>query len=126
MEALSTANGACLSSLVSSHRGQVSVVADLILCFIGCKVNELLFLSNINLRSEHCNFVLGSLYTGIKGIRVSWGLPEDLCSAHAGEADRPEGQAGAWVCSCGLLGRVWPDGPLKPAVFLCWITKHVL
>lgn len=46
---LSTARGPWLHSLVSSHHGQVSVVADLILCFIGCKVNELLFLSNINL-----------------------------------------------------------------------------
>lgn len=71
---LSTANGAWLHSLVSSHHGQVSVVADLILCFIGCKVNELLFLSNINLRSEQCNFELRSLYTGIEGIQVSWRL----------------------------------------------------
>lgn len=86
MEVLSAANGAWLPSLASSHHGQVSVVADLMLCFIGCKVNEMLFLSNINLRSEHCNFVLRSLYTGIKGIRVSWGLAGDLCSELTGEA----------------------------------------
>lgn len=90
------------------------MVADLILCFIGCKVNELLFPSNINLRSERCNFVLKSLYSGIKGIRVSWGLAGDLCSELTGEARCPlpprarAGQAGTWVCSCGLLGRAWP------------------
>ena len=74
MGVLSAALGAWLHSSVSSHCGQVSVVADLILCFIGCKVNELLFLSNINLRSERCNLELRSLDTGIKGIRVSWRL----------------------------------------------------
>lgn len=74
MEVLSTVNGPGPPILASSRRGQVSAVADLIPCFIGCKVNELLFLSNINLRSERCNFVLRSLYTGIRGIRVSRGL----------------------------------------------------
>lgn len=109
MEVPSRANGAWLGSWVSSHHGQVPVVADLVLCFIGCKVNELLFLSNINLRGEHYNFVLRSLYTGIKGVRVSWGLPGDLSFELTGEASWPEGQAGTWVCSCGLLQRVWPD-----------------
>lgn len=71
---LSAALGARLLSSVSSHCGQVSVVADLILCFIGCKVNELLFLSNINLRSEWYNLELRSLYARIKGIRVFWRL----------------------------------------------------
>lgn len=74
MEVLNAANGPGSPILASSRCGQVSAVADLIPCFIGCKVNELLFLSNINLRSERCNFVLRSLYTGIKGIRVSRGL----------------------------------------------------
>lgn len=96
---LSTARGAWLHCLVSSHHGQVSVVADLILCFIGCKVNELLFLSNINLGA---NSVISSSGVCIPGLKAS-GFPGDLSSELIGEAGWPEGQAGSWVCSCGLL-----------------------
>lgn len=42
---LSTARGAWLHCLVSSPHGQVSVVADLILCFIGCKGRQVSLLS---------------------------------------------------------------------------------
>lgn len=59
------------------------------------------------------------------GLKAS-GFPGDLSSELTGEAGWPEGQAGSWVCSCGLLRRVWPAWPLKPAVFLCWVTKRVL
>lgn len=47
-----------LAAWVPSPCGQVCGGCDLILCFVRCKFNELLFLSNINLRNERCNFVL--------------------------------------------------------------------
>lgn len=47
-----------LAAWVPSPRGQVCGGCDLILRFIRCKFNELLFPSNINFRTERCNFVL--------------------------------------------------------------------
>lgn len=101
-----------LAAWVSAPQGQVCGSCDLILCFIRCKFNELLFLSNINLRKEHCNFVLSEFVCQGEMRSYSLELSGDsqvscpLSSLGGGGGCWPLVRLEAMVCGCGLPERV--------------------